>query len=228
MGPIIPYLVGLFQTVMINFNYLEILTHIKHSEKILVMRKFIATIILIFCFHSWTNADDITDFEIEGFSLGDKLSKTMTKKEINENIIPYFQDQRKYYIVGKTNNLSQYDQIEFYIKSNDNNYEIRTIAAGNFTKNLDSCLEKKKEIVNDLDQLFSNIKRRTGKKKHEADPKGNSFQYIEQYDFNFPNHIRVECTDYSEEMINSGLASNTLSIVIMTKEISDWISGGYK
>ena len=53
-----------------------------------------------------------------------------------ENIVPYFQDQRKYYIVGKTNNLSQYDQIEFYIKSNDNNYEIRTIAAGNFTNRI--------------------------------------------------------------------------------------------
>ena len=108
------------------------------------MKFFLYVYILIFSLQSWTKADDITDFEIEGFSLGDKLSKTMSKKEINENIIPYFQDQRKYYIVGKTNNLSQYDQIEFYIKSNDNNYEIRTIAAGNFTKNLDSCLEKKK------------------------------------------------------------------------------------
>ena len=192
------------------------------------MKIFLIILILIFNIQSLTKADDIRDFQIEGFSVGAKLSETMSIKEINENIVPYFQDQRKYYIVSKTNDLNQYDQIEFYIKSNDKSYEIKTIGAGIFINNLDECLEKKKKVVKDLDKVFTNIKKRSGKKKHEADPKGNSLQYIDQYDINFPNHIRVECTDYSDEMLNSGLAANSLSIVIMTKEITDWISGGYK
>ncbi len=191
-------------------------------------RIFLITLIFTFSLQNLTNADNLKDFQIEGFSVGDKLSDRMSKEEIDENIVPYFQDQRKYYIVGKSYGLNQYDQIEFYIKSNDNSYEIRTIGAGIFIDNLDECLEKKKKVVNDLDQVFTNIKKRSGKKKHEADPKGNSLQYIDQYDFDYPNHIRVECTDYSEEMLNSGLASNSLSIVIMTKEITDWISGGYR
>ena len=192
------------------------------------MRIFILILVLIFGLQSWIKADDVRDFQIEGFSIGDKLSETMSKKEISENIIPYFQNQRKYYIVGKVDDLSQYDQIEFYIKSNDNSYEIRTISAGIFISNLDECLEKKKKVVKDLDKVFTNIKKRSGKKKHEADPKGNSFQYIDQYDINFSNHIRVECTDYSDEMLNSGLAANSLSIVIMTEEINNWIYSGYK
>ena len=192
------------------------------------MRIFLTILILIFNLQSWTKADDIKEFQIEGFSIGDKLSETMSITEINENIVPYFQDQRKYYIVGKTYDLNQYDQIEFYIKSNDKSYEIRTIGAGIFINDLDECLEKKKKVVKKLDQVFTNIKKRSGKKRHEADPKGNSFQYIDQYDFNYPNHIRVECTDYSEEMLNSGLATNSLSVIIMTKEINDWVYGGYK
>ena len=192
------------------------------------MKIFLTILILIFNFQSFAKANDLRDFQIEGFSVGDKLSETMSIKEINESIIPYFQDQRKYYIVGKTYGLNQYDQIEFYIKSSDKSYEIRTIGAGIFINNLDECLKKKKKVVNDLDKVFTNIKKRSGKKKHEADPKGNSFQYIDQYDFNYPNHIRVECTDYSEEMLNSGLAANSLSVVIMTKEINDWIYSGYK
>ena len=192
------------------------------------MKIHLIAFILILSFQSFTWADDIRDFQIEGFSVGEKLSKKMSKQEINQSIIPYFQDKRKYYIVGKADNLNQYDQIEFYIKSNDNNYEIRTISAGIFTKDLATCLKKKKEIVYDLEQVFTNIKKRSGKKKHEADPKGNSFQYIDQFDLNFPNHIRVECTEYSQEMINSGLATNSLSVVIMNKEVMDWISGGYK
>ncbi len=192
------------------------------------MRIFVAVLILILSIQCWTKADDIRDFQIEGFSVGDKLSKIMSKQEISKSIIPYFQDKRKYYIVGKADDLNQYEQIEFYIKSNDNNYEIRTIVAGIFTKDLATCLKKKKKIVYDLEQVFTNTKKRSGKKKHEADPKGNSFQYIDQFDLNFPNHIRVECTEYSQEMINSGLATNSLSVVIMNKEIMDWISGGYK
>ena len=191
-------------------------------------RIFLITLIFTFSLQNLTNADNLKDFQIEGFSVGDKLSDRMSKEEIDENIVPYFQDQRKYYIVGKTNDLNQYDQIEFYIKSNDKSYEIRTIGAGIFINNLDECLEKKKKVVKDLDKVFTNIKKRSGKKKHEADPKGNSFQYIDQYDINFPNHIRVECTDYSDEMLNSGLAANSLSIVIMTEEINDWIYSGYK
>ena len=192
------------------------------------MRIFLTILILIFNLQSWTKADDIKEFQIEGFSIGDKLSETMSITEINENIVPYFQDQRKYYIVGKTYDLNQYDQIEFYIKSDDKSYEIRTIGAGIFINNLNECLEKKKNVVKDLDKVFTNIKKRSGKKKHEADPKGNSLQYIDQYDINYPNHIRVECTDYSEEMLNSGLAANSLSVVIMTEEINDWIYSGYK
>ena len=51
------------------------MTHIGHSEKVLVMRVFIAVLVLIFSFQSWTKADDIRDFEIEGMSIGDSLLK---------------------------------------------------------------------------------------------------------------------------------------------------------
>ena len=29
-------------------------------------------------------------------------------------------------------------------------------------------------------------------------------------------------------MINAGLANNSLNVVVMTKEINDWVAGGYK
>ena len=39
------------------------------------MRVFLAVIVLTFSFQPWTKADDISDFEIEGMSIGDSLSK---------------------------------------------------------------------------------------------------------------------------------------------------------
>ena len=192
------------------------------------MRIFILLLVLIFSLQSWIKADDISDFEIEGISIGENIKKKMSKKEIKQYTINYFNDTRQYYIVGMVNNLNQYDQLELYLKTNDNNYKIKTIVAGIHFNDLIACLEQKKLVVKDLDQIFGDIEKVSGKKKHEADPKGNSYHYIDQYNIDFPTHIRVECTEFSKEMIDSGMATNSLNIVVMTKEINDWIYSGYK
>jgi len=192
------------------------------------MRIFLSVLILIFTIQSWTKADDIKDFGIEGMSINKSALNFMTVDEILNNTLPYFETKRKYYIVSVIDDLKLYDQVEIYLKSNDNKYYIKSINAGIFIDELDQCLKQKKKIVNDLDKIFSNIKKISGSKKHEADPTGQSKHYIDQYNLGYPNHIRVECTQFSKEMINAGLASNSLNVVVMTKEINDWVAGGYK
>mgnify|MGYP006872236530 CR=1 FL=1 len=95
-------------------------------------------------------------------------------------------------------------------------------------RDLDQGKKKNKEIVTDIEQIITTYKKRSEKKKHEAEPSGNSMQYIDQYDVNSPNHIRVECIQLSKEMINSGMAQNSLNVVVMTEEINDWVYSGYK
>ena len=192
------------------------------------MNRLLLILILIFNFQSWTKADDIKDFEIEGMSINKSALYFMTVDEIVNNTLPYFETKRKYYISSFVGDLKLYDQVEIYLKSNDNKYYIKSIIAGIFIDELDQCLKQKKKIVNDLDKIFSNIKKISGSKKHEADPTGQSKHYIDQYNLGYPNHIRVECTQFSKEMINAGLASNSLNVVVMTKEINDWVAGGYK
>tara|TARA_B100000686_G_C16503477_1_gene818311 strand:- start:464 stop:922 length:459 start_codon:yes stop_codon:yes gene_type:complete len=152
----------------------------------------------------------------------------MTFNKIELNTINYFEDKRKYYVVRIIDNLNQYDQLEIYLKSDDKKYEIKSILAGLYEDDLNKCLKKKKEIVKDLDNIFTNIKKISGEKKHEVDITGNSKQYIDQYNIDFPNHIRVECTQMSKEVINAGLGSNSLNIVVMSEEIVDWVANGYK
>ena len=192
------------------------------------MKSLLLFFILTVSFQSWANSDDIKDFGIEGMSINKSALDFMTVDEILNNTLPYFETKRKYYIVSVIDDLKLYDQVEIYLKSNDNKYIIKTIIAGLFIDDLDQCLKQKKKIVNDLDKIFSNIKKISGSKKHEADPTGQSKHYIDQYNLGYPNHIRVECTQFSKEMINAGLASNSLNVVVMTKEINDWVAGGYK
>ena len=48
------------------------------------MRVFIAVLVLIFSLQSWTKADDISEFEIEGMSIGDSLLDHFSEEEIKE------------------------------------------------------------------------------------------------------------------------------------------------
>ena len=45
------------------------------------MKVFITVLILIFSLQSWTKAEDISELEIEGISIGDSLLKIMNKSE---------------------------------------------------------------------------------------------------------------------------------------------------
>jgi len=192
------------------------------------MNKILLILILTLSLQSLTKADDLSDFQIEGMSIGDSLLNFFTKEEISKNTMPYFKDKRKYYVVGIVDNLKKYDQVEIYLESNDANYEIKSILAGVFPDNVNKCIEEKKGIVKVLDVMFKDYEKVSDSKNHEADITGNSKAHINQYNINFPNHIRVECTEFSEQMKNEGQAQNSLNIVVMSKEINNWIASGYK
>ena len=50
------------------------------------MRVFIIVLVLIFSIQSWTKADGIRDFEIEGMSVGDSLLDFITEKNLKKEI----------------------------------------------------------------------------------------------------------------------------------------------
>jgi len=45
------------------------------------MRLFLSVLILFFSFQTWTKADDISEFEIEGMSIGESALDFFTKKK---------------------------------------------------------------------------------------------------------------------------------------------------
>ena len=59
------------------------------------MRVFIAVLVLIFSLQSFTKADDISEFEIEGMSIGDSALDYLSKSEIEKN--KYYAEYTFYY-----------------------------------------------------------------------------------------------------------------------------------
>ena len=101
------------------------MTLIGHSEKVSVMRVFIVVLVLIFSLQSWTKADDIRDFEIEGISIGDSLLDYYTENVIldNKQSIQYPNEKFIVYNLNDIKDLIQYDRYTITIKKNDKNYE---------------------------------------------------------------------------------------------------------
>ena len=73
------------------------------------MRGFLTILILIFSLHSWTKADDISDFQIEGMSIGDSLLKFYKIDKINSAPKAYYPKSKKHYIIEISDNFKTYD-----------------------------------------------------------------------------------------------------------------------
>ena len=80
---------------------------------------------ILFNFQSWSSADDIKDFQIDGFSLGSSLLDFLKVEEI-ENSKKLWYPSKKFYIIKvNINNNQQYDIINVSLKNYDNNYIIK-------------------------------------------------------------------------------------------------------
>tara|TARA_B100000686_G_C16682375_1_gene912693 strand:- start:735 stop:1322 length:588 start_codon:yes stop_codon:yes gene_type:complete len=195
------------------------------------MKLLISVLILILSFQSLSKANDIREFEIEGMSIGDSLLNHMSVNEIKNNTLKYFNDERKYYVVGNTYNLKTYEQVEIYLKTGDKNYIIRTLG-GFINMEQDECLLMKKEIDKEFREIFSNLNIYSATRSHDWDKTGKSKQIQTNYVFGKSaakeNHIRSECVVWSEEIKKKDGFINNLLVIAMTEEILQWIDSGYK
>ena len=82
------------------------------------MRVFIAVLVLIFSLQSFSKADDISDFEIEGMSIGDSALDFFSEEEINNNKMNYFKNKKYTPIeIQNFSFLKTYTSIAFTFKT---------------------------------------------------------------------------------------------------------------
>jgi len=207
------------------------------------MKKLLVLLFSLFFFSSPSVfADDMSDFSIEGISIGDSLLDYMTEEqilkeiEINKNDYYYLNEPNKYAEVYLFQNLQQYDSASFFVtnsptskyitdKNRNEKYRIVTIRGLiDYTKGFDGCLQKRDEIVEELSQLFPNTQKTEAVFPHGADPSGNSMYDVVYFDFGSGAQSEVSCADLEESFrIKMGWVNN-LSVAIKSKEIVSWLS----
>ena len=178
------------------------------------MKKLLAILILILTLQTPSQADDISDFHIEGISVGDSLLDYFTKENIeiekkNENVFIY--KDNKFMDIGVGPDPQQWSLVKEFdlyedatvtIKPNDKSYEIYSITGRIFCNSIKVCKSKQKEITSELKILFGN---QTGfetyKDPHPIDETGNSFVYGNRFVFeSTKDEIAADIYQWSEKM----------------------------
>lgn len=190
---------------------------------IINMKIFIIVVVMIFCLKTWTKADDISEFEIEGFRVNESLLKHFKKEEIIKNIdknaLRNFKG--KYTMSNFMFRIGDYEGIQVVYETEDEKFTALSIAGGIFFKDFNDCLKKKKSITREIQNLFKNSEQVIDEiSKMEADKSGKSIRNADMFFLN-DGIVAVTCTDWSDEITKNFNWTDNLRVHIRTKQFND-------
>ena len=191
--------------------------------------KILFTLFILF-FSSSVWAEDISDFEIEGISIGDSLlnylSERNIKSELNrtQHLYIYLSDNSKFGEVYKFDDFKKYYFISFFVKPDDNQYIIQSIRGTMpHEPNMKQCINQMEKVSEEFSILFKSSKETKKSFNHPIDQTGRSKISSIDYVFKSGNEIRIACIDFEESLRVENNWIDGLDISIYTKEIGDWL-----
>ena len=183
------------------------------------MKRLLLIFILTLNFQSWTKADDITDFEIDGMSIGDSLIKYFSKKYLTTNTANFYKDNT--YVTQSFTSMkdSVYEVIQVSYIKKDKKFRAEAIGGEiSFANNIDGCLEKMDLAVEDIIILLPNISPEA--KITNPNSSHGIYTYV-NFIFDTGHLITVSCYDYDNSKYKY---DDTFKITIKTKDYRKWIN----
>ena len=184
------------------------------------MNRLLLILILTLSFQSWTKADDIRDFQIEGMSIGDSLLDFVLEKEIKDNLAPYYKNKDYSSFLVYTNEgsykLKHYDHFVVSFKTSDSKYKIMGLSGVVWhKKTIEKCYKQMKLVISDISQVLPKI---LPTKTNTIDSQHGINTYS-RFDFKSGNAVTIQCTDYDDKYE----FTDHLRVTSDTKEFLDWI-----
>ena len=188
------------------------------------MKSLILILILTLSVQSFTKADDIKDFQIEGISLGDSLLDFMSKEKIEKLKTTDYPNSKKFSRVTTIfPNMEIYEDVMIQIKTNDKKYIIYAVDGGlYYENNIKSCYKKKDEIVKNISKQFPSLKTKKKSTTHSYDNES----LTDSFYFFFKNGglIEITCLDWTKKVTNELNWVDNLAVRLMTEEFRTWLN----
>ena len=185
----------------------------------------------------WCNvgfAADISDFEIDGISVGDSALKYLDeeeiKKEIKESIYmyDYLKEPEKFGHIIIRNGLKKYSFITMMVSINDE-YIIEDISGSIIStitskKELDICLKQMQEIEKEFSQIFNKYEKFEDMFDHPIDPTGRSKVHYIKYQFENSDTAELQCADFEEKLRIENNWADGLSVIVRKNKVTKWLT----
>ena len=190
------------------------------------IKKLLLIFILSLSFQSWSSADDVEDFQIEGMSIGESLLNYMDEniiiEKINSKSANYYPNRSFVVFTYKNKSFKTYDDLGIVISPNDKNYTIHSIEG---TLYMNDCREKQLEVTNELKAFFDEKNYdfvSSPNLNYISDKTGESKVHYEDFYFKDNSAVRVICWDLSKKLLDNGHA-NSLVVASNSKIFMNWI-----
>ena len=193
------------------------------------MKRILLILILTLNFQSWTKADDISDFEIEGISVGDSLIDFFDDLNLTEQIIKdypktTYPSSDKFYGLRINKKLGDYDNFGVLLKKDDKDYIIYILRGRKeFDNQLDECKNYKEKVVKSIKDLLPNIQPNNYNHKYRIDD-GKSVSYITAFNIGLAGSIRIYCDNWSAITEKNERWVDSLNIEISSEEGLQWLT----
>jgi len=205
------------------------------------MKKLLAPLFSIFFLISPSVfADDISDFSIEGMSIGDSLLDYMTEDEILEEIelnkddYLYLNEPNKYVEIYLRKDFPTYSYVSFFIKNNSSNKYLTNkkdkyiiLSPRGYKKyieDFDACIQERDEISEIFSDMFPIESKWEDTFSKNDDPSGKSVRDAVYFDLEGGANVEVSCSNYEETFRIKNSLSEGLSVIVRTEEIINWLT----
>ena len=198
------------------------------------MNRLLLILILILSFQSGSKADDISDFQIEGMSIGDSLLNYMSKSQIKKKIkitknhYKYLKKPTKYreVYIFQPNDFKTYQIASLMFKQNDNNYRIAFVRGmKDYIEDLNGCFSQLNEIAKEIESSIANLTKDVREGKSKLDKSGKSMSYNTVYTLRSGDEIILICNNWDEKLRKKNNWTEGLSVVMRTKKLGNWLAG---
>ena len=187
------------------------------------MKIILTLLVLIFTLQSWTKADDIRDFQIEGMSIGDSLLDYFSEEEIESFPDDYYPASKKLYIKYTfSSSFEIYESVTVALKKNS--FKIYGLSGVISTDNFDNCLLRKQKIINEISSTFSTQNTDTGTRKIQDLTDNTSLR--NQTELLLENNLglfSVQCTNWSKKTEKKHNWTDNISISVYSKEYENFL-----
>jgi patatin-like phospholipase/acyl hydrolase len=193
--------------------------------KLKLIKIFIVLILLITSFQSLTKADDISDFEIEGISLGDSALDYFDINEIIKKKENGFVYEKKDFFSAtfyEKKFFKNYDSVQLHLKKKDNNYIIYSIGGQMTVENYqDKCFNKMDEVLSSIKNLFPKAEFLDVGIEDWTSPQNKNTKVKSYYlKLKSKDEISIQCYDHPK---NSEDFKDTLLIALDSAEFVNWL-----